>query len=141
MVHKQFAQFVLTGALSAIVNMVSRYILNFWLSFPYAVAVAYLFGLATAYVLARQFVFGQSGRSVPDELLRFSLVNIVSFLQVWAISVLLGEEVFPAIGFERFHLEVAHFIALASPTFTSYVLHRRFSFAKTASSDRRGMPK
>jgi len=128
----QFIRFVVTGGIAAVVNLVSRYFLNFAMSFPYAVAVAYLFGMTTAYVLGRKYVFDRSGRSVADEFWRFTLVNVVAALQVWVISVALGEYVFPAVGFERFHLEVAHLIGVAVPIFTSYIGHRHFSFAKIA---------
>ena len=129
---KQFFLFVLASGTSAIVNMFSRYILNYWLPFSVAIVVAYLFGMATAYVLGRRFVFEKSGRAVMSEVWRFCLVNFVSVAQVWVISMALGEMFFPAIGFKQFPLELAHFIGLASLSFTSYLLHRHFSFAKNS---------
>jgi putative flippase GtrA len=84
--------------------------------------------MVTAYVLARIFVFPRSGRSAPQEFLRFALVNVVSLTQVWAVSVGLAYHLFPAIGLAWQPELVAHVIGLASITVTSYYLHKHFSF-------------
>jgi putative flippase GtrA len=130
MERARFIRFMLTGGVAAIVNLVSRYFLNFLISFASAVAVAYLFGMVTAYVLGRLFVFERSGRTVADEFWRFTVVNLFAAAQVWVISVGLGEYVFPASGFRWHPLDVAHLIGVAAPVFTSYLGHRHFSFAK-----------
>lgn len=132
MERTRFLRFVVTGGLAALVNLASRYLLNFFMSFAVAVAVAYLFGMTTAYVLGRIFVFERSGRTVADEFWRFTLVNIVAALQVWIISVGLGEYAFPALGFAWHPLDIAHLIGVSVPVFTSYIGHRHFSFAKIA---------
>lgn len=125
----QFLRFLLTGGIAAGVNLASRYLLMAWLDFRWAVLVAYLFGMVTAWLLARRFVFAASGRSRGDELLRFGLVNVVAAAQVWLISVGLAEYLFPAIGFGFHPEEVAHGIGVVIPVFTSYLGHRHFSFA------------
>ena len=130
MERARFFRFLLTGGFAAVVNLVSRYLLNFVMSFGYAVALAYLVGMVTAYTLGRLFVFEPSGRAVADEFWRFTLVNAVAAVQVWIISVGLGEYLFPAIGFETYHLLVAHAIGVSVPVLTSYLGHRHFSFAK-----------
>jgi len=132
MQKNQFMRFLMTGGVAALVNLVSRYFLNFAMPFAWAVAVAYLFGMTTAYVLGRIFVFERSGRTVADEFWRFTLVNVVAALQVWLISVGLAEYAFPALGLKWHPLEIAHLIGVAVPVFTSYLGHRHFSFAKTA---------
>lgn len=132
MERARFIRFVLTGGVAAIVNLVSRYLLNFVMSFAIAVAVAYLFGMVTAYALGRLFVFERSGRSMADELWRFTLVNVFAAAQVWVISVGLGEYAFPASGFRWHPLDVAHLIGVSVPVFTSYLGHRHFSFARLA---------
>lgn len=126
----QIVRFVLTGGIAAVVNLVSRYLLNYVMSFAVAVIVAYLFGMMTAYMLGRRFVFERSGRAVADEFWRFTLVNVFAAAQVWVISVGLGEYVFPRIGFGCHALDIAHLIGVSVPVITSYVGHRHFSFAK-----------
>ena len=128
----RFVRFIVTGGLAAVVNLVSRFLLNLLMSFALAVAVAYLFGMVTAYALGRLFVFEPSGRTMADEFWRFTIVNIVAAAQVWFISVGLGEYVFPASGFRWHPLDLAHLIGVAAPIFTSYLGHRHFSFARRA---------
>lgn len=130
MKQSQFLRFVLTGGFAALVNLGSRYLLNIVMPFPAAVAVAYLCGMVTAYLLGRMFVFERSGRSVANEFWRFTLVNMVAAAQVWLISVGLGEYAFPALKLGWHPLEIAHFIGVSVPVFTSYLGHRHFSFAK-----------
>jgi putative flippase GtrA len=124
----QFIRFALTGGVAALVNLASRYLLNFHVGFEIAVALAYLVGMLTAYVLARLFVFQASGRGVRSELVRFAIVNVVALVQVWVISVGLANLVFPAIGFTWHANDVAHLIGVVSPVVTSYFGHRYYSF-------------
>jgi len=131
MERTRFARFLLTGVVAAAVNLISRYLLNSWMSFATAVAAAFPFGMVTAYTLGRLFVFERSGRSVADEFWRFTVVNLFAAAQVWIISVGLGEHVFPASGFRWHPLDVAHLIGVAVPVVTSYFGHRHFSFART----------
>src|ERR1700710_2718091 len=99
MISTQFVRFLLTGGMAAIVNLGSRYALNAFMSFEAAVALAFLFGVSTAYVLNRLFVFSKSGLSVTTEFRRFVMVNLVALVLVWGVSVGLAVIVFPAIGF------------------------------------------
>ena len=124
----QFFRFAVTGGIAALVNLVARRLLNLAMSFELAVALAYLFGMLTAYLLARLFVFQASGRGVRSELYRFTLVNLVALAQVWLVSVGLAEWLFPAIGFTWHAYDIAHLIGVASPIVTSYLGHRHYSF-------------
>jgi len=126
--ENQFLRFALTGGVAALVNLASRYLLNLYMDFEIAVALAYLVGMLTAYVLARLFVFSASGRGVRSELARFAIVNAVALVQVWVISVGLANLVFPAIGFTWHANDIAHFIGVISPVVTSYFGHRHYSF-------------
>lgn len=126
--NNQFLRFALTGGIAALVNLASRYLLNRYMGFEIAVALAYLLGMLTAYALARLFVFSASGRGVRSELVRFTIVNAVALVQVWLISVGLANLVFPAIGFTWHANDIAHFIGVVSPVVTSYFGHRHYSF-------------
>jgi putative flippase GtrA len=127
--RSRFFRFLIAGGIAAIVNLTSRIALSNWLSFRWAVAAAYLAGMLTAWVLARRFVFENSGRYWAQELTRFALVNCVALVQVWLVSVGLAEYVFPHIGFTLHAESAAHLIGVASPVLTSYVAHKHFSFA------------
>ena len=126
----QFLKFLVTGGIAALVNLLSRYALNFVMSFEAAVVVAYLLGMTTAYLLARRFVFDASGRSVASEVRRFVLVNIVALGFVWVISVGLARVVFPAIGMTWHADDIAHLIGVLAPAVTSFIGHRFYTFAR-----------
>lgn len=126
----QFLKFLVTGGIAALVNLHSRYALNFVMSFEAAVVVAYLLGMTTAYLLARRFVFDASGRSVASEVRRFVLVNIVALGFVWVISVGLARVVFPAIGMTWHADDIAHLIGVLAPAVTSFIGHRFYTFAR-----------
>jgi putative flippase GtrA len=128
MMSGHFVRFLLTGGFAALVNVASRYALNEYMTFEAAVAVAYLFGVVTAYLLARIFVFESSGRAVATEFRRFVLVNALSLALVWGISVGLAVYLFPTLGF-RWHADtIAHFIGVASPAVVSYYAHKHYTF-------------
>lgn len=129
LVGAEFGRFLVTGGIAAGVNLVARWVLSHILVYEAAVAVAYLFGMATAYLLARAFVFVPSGRSLADEAWRFAAVNILALSQVWAVSVGLARLVFPAIGFDWYAEDLAHLIGVIVPAVTSYFGHRHFSFS------------
>ncbi len=126
----QFLKFLVTGGIAALVNLLSRYALNHVMSFEAAVVAAYLLGMATAYLLARRFVFDASGRSIASEVRRFVLVNLVALGFVWVISVGLARVVFPAIGMTWHADDIAHLIGVLAPAVTSYVGHRFYTFAR-----------
>ena len=130
MVSSQFLRFLLTGGFAAAVNIGSRYLFNFVMPFEYAVLVAYLCGMATAFVLARLFVFEASGRSLGSDFYRFAIVNVFALALTWLISVGLVRYVFPAIGFTWYANDVAHIIGVLAPAVTSFVGHRFYTFRK-----------
>ncbi len=120
--------FLVTGGIAAGVNIVTRILLQRFVSYEAAVGLAYLVGMVTAFILARAFVFKPVGGGSHGQLLRVAMVNGVAFAQVWIVSVGLAEVIFPAIGFSWRGKTVAHVIGVLSPVVTSYVLHKRFSF-------------
>ncbi len=127
----EFLRFLSTGGLAAIVNLLSRHELNKILSFEIAIVLAYLLGMLTAYVLARHLVFQASGRSIVSELKRFAIVNVLSLVLVWSISVALARHLFPAIGFVWHAEDIAHFVGVAAPAVVSYFGHRAYTFASS----------
>lgn len=132
---RQFLRFLATGGIAAAVNLGSRYLLNYVMSFEAAVAVAFLFGITTAYILAKLLVFEKSGRSVASEFRRFAIVNIFALALVWGISVGLAKGFFPMIGFTWHAEDIAHFIGVMSPTVLSFYGHRSYTFAKTPTAE------
>jgi putative flippase GtrA len=133
LVYSQFIRFLMTGGIAAAANMGSRYLLNLFMRFEVAVAVAYLIGMTIAYVLARAFVFEASSRGIASEFRRFTIVNLFALACVWAISVGLARFLFPMIGFTWNADDVAHVIGVLAPAVTSFVGHRYYSFRQPSS--------
>jgi len=125
---RQFLAFLLTGGLAAAVNFGSRILFSHWMGYSAAIVLAYLVGMTTAFVLARQFVFKQGGRPLHQSAMYFVLVNAVAVLQTWAVSVGLADYVLPAMGATHFVPEIAHAVGVVVPVFTSYLGHKHLSF-------------
>ena len=127
---KQFIKFLITSGLAALINVIARLALSLFIMYEIAVFIAYLFGMLSAYLLARSYVFEASGQSVQREVAGFILVNIVALIQVWAVSVGLYRFIFPRSGWTFEPALIAHMIGVASPAFTSYFGHKYISFGK-----------
>ena len=125
---RQFVLFLLTGGTAAAVNFASRIFYNQWLDYSTSIIVAYLTGMVTAFVLARLFVFTESGQGLHLSALIFTLVNMLAVAQTWIISMGLAYYLLPSIGVTRFVPEIAHAAGIAFPVFTSYLGHRQWSF-------------
>ena len=122
-------RFLALGGIAAGTNLVARWVLQPFIGFEIAVAIAYICGMVVAYTLFRAFVFGASGRSVASEAWRFTVVNLVSLVLVWLISVGLARFAFPAIGFTWYADDIAHLIGVLSPALTSWIGHKKYTFA------------
>ena len=68
--------FLLTGGVAALVNVVSRFLLNPFLGFVPAVVVAYMIGMLVAYVLFRAVAVGPGRHTI-----RFEFAPIAGALQ------------------------------------------------------------
>ena len=95
----------------------------------------HLYGMTTADVLGRLFVFERSSRAWPTSSGGSPRSTYSPPRQVWIISAGLGEYAFRWSSFEWHRLDIAHFIGVAVPVFTSHVDHRHFFFAKIAVQD------
>ncbi len=126
----EFLQFLIVGGFSAGINFVSRIGFSELVSYRYAIILAYLIGMITAFLFSKHYVFEKSGRPFKDELRDFTIVNIFAVIQVWIISVGLAEYLFPYINFRLYPEEVAHLIGLGIPVVSSYYGHKYFSFRK-----------
>ncbi len=131
---RRFITFVLTSGLAAGVNVGSRWLLSLILPYAAAVALAYCAGMATAFLLARAFVFERTA-DWRGELARFAMVNAIAFAQVWCVSMVLAELLFPWLGFAWHADTVAHVVGVGSPIVTSYLLHKHFSFGRRFGRD------
>lgn len=130
MISRRFVNFVLVGGLAASLNWGSRFVFDLAMPFEAAVVPAYLIGMVTAFALNRLVVFESSARPLGEQAWRFTLVNMAALAQIWLVSVGLERLLFPAIGFEFHSKAIAHGVGVASPVFTSYLLHKHWTFSQ-----------
>ena len=128
----EFLRFLLAGGVAALANIASRLLLSTVMPFEAAVALAYLVGMGTAFLLMRSFVFGATQSGPGAELGRFALVNLVALFTVWLVSVALARIVFPATGFTWHAVTIAHVIGVLSPVVVSFWGHKAFTFRRPA---------
>ena len=126
----EFIRFLTTSGFAALVNIVARIGFSKFLIYEWAVFLAYLVGMLTAYILTRRFVFAASGRSVKYEMSGFIFVNIVAIIQVWVVSIVLYKWALPQINWTYRPELIAHICGVISPAFTSYFGHKYISFRK-----------
>lgn len=129
---RQFAAFLVTGGIAAVVNFGSRFVYGQWVGFGWAVVLAYLTGMVTAFVLARAFVFSGSTRPVHHAAALFVLVNVLAVAQTWLITMALAYHALPWLGVTRHVAEIAHAVGIAVPVLTSYLGHKHWSFGAAA---------
>lgn len=127
---RRLARFLMNGGIALSVNLVSRFLLSFFLPFQVAVILAYAIGMAVAFTLFRLFVFDAQAGSTKAQFARFAIVNLVAVIQVWIISVALAEHIFPALQMTWHPYDLAHFIGALVPVFSSYLGHKHFSFSQ-----------
>ncbi|OMP38280.1 hypothetical protein BMR86_18970, partial [Stenotrophomonas sp. KAs 5-3] len=70
-VARQFVLFLIAGGLAAGVNIGSRLLLGHWLAYIPSILVAYCLGMATAFVLGKQFVFEKAQNPLHQQALWF----------------------------------------------------------------------
>lgn len=135
----EFIRFIITGGIAACVNVGVRIPFGWIMTYSASIIAAYLVGMTTAFLLARLFVFRPTYRSAAGEYLRFTMVNTVSLLQVWLVSMCLDKVIFPWWEMTWHSQTVAHAIGVASPVVTSYYGHKFFSFRESAFGRDRGV--
>lgn len=126
--YKQFYKFLISGGIAATVNFGSRFFYSTFVSFGYAVILAYITGMLVAFILFRVFVFKNSAQTLHKSVVYFILVNIVALIQVYIISVCLADYLFPYINFSFYPEAIAHAVGISIPTIISFIGHKRFSF-------------
>lgn len=122
------ARFLFAGGLAAAVNFASRFVLSVWLPYPIAIVVAYVIGMATAFVLNRRYVFRSATTPLPRQVAWFVAINVLAVAQTLAVSLLLAGVVLPRIGLQTHVEAIAHAIGIAVPIVTSYLGHKHWTF-------------
>jgi putative flippase GtrA len=124
----EFVRFVATGSIAAVANIVARYLLNFIVPFEVAVVLAYLVGMVIAFYLFQRMIFGNPDTPLKRRVVRFCQVNLLGLALAEATSIVLARWLFPTVHWTFRPFDVAHLIGVAVPAFSSYFLHKYYTF-------------
>lgn len=125
----EFMIFLGLGGLAAATNLIARYLLNFIMPFELAVVLAYGAGMVVAFVLFSRLLFAGSRSKLSRRISRFVQVNIIGAALAWLVSVFMARVALPFSGWTFYPLEVSHLFGVLAPVVSSYVLHKRYTFA------------
>jgi putative flippase GtrA len=127
-VSAQFARFLLAGGVALLCHWLSRFAFNAFVSYGWAIVLAYVVGMLVAFVLNKIYVFPYSERSLNFEASVFFLVNIAWFPFVWIIAYALGEWVLADRVPRELALALSHGFAITLPVFVNFALHKFITF-------------
>ena len=120
--------FLLAGGIAAAANFGSRFLFNLWLTYEVSIVLAYLVGMIIAFVLMRGRVFQKGEQKLLPQVVKFSLVNLLSIAQTLLVSMGLNYWLLPWLGITQNPEAIAHFFGVAVPVIVSYFLHRNITF-------------
>jgi putative flippase GtrA len=124
----QFGRFLLVGGVALALHWLSRFIFNWFVSYGWAIVLAYAVGMFVGFILNKVYVFPYSERPLYFEASVFVLVNVVAFPLVWAVAYVLGEWVLQRWMSREIALASAHAFAITLPVFANFALHKFITF-------------
>jgi putative flippase GtrA len=127
---RQFLLFLGVGGLAAFLHWLSRILLSQWLSFNWAVTVAYGIGILVAFLLNSFLVFPKSTKPKKQQAREFFITNICFFPVVW-ISAIEIYSILQYYGVIRNTEEIAHAIAVGIPMFATFLIYKFIAFKDT----------
>lgn len=124
--YKEKLLFLVCGGFAAIVNFLSRILFSSFLDLYISITFAFILGIITAYFLFKNFVFlGSQGNKGGSHFI-FLTVNIITLFQIYLVTVLLKDSFYKY--FDNEYLYLAHGLAILTSVFSSYWLHKNFTF-------------
>jgi putative flippase GtrA len=92
------------------------------------VLLAFLVGVAVAFVLMRTYVFDAQDKALGPQLATFIVVNLFAALQTFVVSILLARWAVSVIGVVSYGEAIGHLGGIITPVITSYFGHRLLTF-------------
>jgi putative flippase GtrA len=124
----RFVRYLLAGGLAAVANYLSRFAFSIWFSFEVSVVMACIVGLATGFLLMRNYVFDGVNKPLRPQVARYLGVNLIALLLTVAISSYLARSLLPRLGITAHVEAIAHAVGISAPLLSSYVGHRWLTF-------------
>lgn len=128
--NSQFLRFLVSGGIAAAANFGSRLLYEHGLGISYSTAIvlAYITGMAVAFLLYKKHVFEPGKHPTSKEVAHFCIINLLAVIQTLIISLALADYILPALSVDALRKEIAHAIGIAVPTLTSFLGHKYFTF-------------
>lgn len=127
---KQLVGYFCAASVSLVVNLIARFLLNFYFSFGASVVISYLLGLFVNFYVSNKFVFSaDENLSVKRRFVRFSLVACVGLIVAYMVSqialfILIEKAIFSKYLNELF----AHICGIIASFVCNFLGHKFFSF-------------
>lgn len=90
-------------------------------------AIAYIIGMAVAFVLNAIYVFPNSDKSRAPQARDFAIVNLAFFPVVWTFSILI-EKFLRDLGLHTHSGNLAHGLAIPIPMLATFLIYKFFAF-------------
>ena len=127
-VPKNLIKFLIAGGAAASANIGSRALLSLYFSYKISIFISFIIGLTVAFFLMKRFVFASRDALLSVQIKRFTIVNLVTLLCTFLISVNLNNFLLLYLTNKNLTEAIAHFIGVIFPIFTSYFVHKFFTF-------------
>ena len=124
---KQFVSFMAVGGLAAFLHWLSRIFLSHWLTFSWAVIVAYGIGMLIAFMLNSFFIFPASNKSKITQARDFILTNVCFFPVVWLSAIEINNAL-QFFGVASYTEAISHGIAVGLPMFATFLIYKFIAF-------------
>jgi putative flippase GtrA len=125
----QILKFLVAGIVAALLNWGSRFIFSIWFPFEVAVTIAFFFGLSSAFLLMKRYVFQAKKNSLKTQMFSFLAINLLALIVTVAVSSLSLRVFLPKTSIDAsYHEAVAHFLGIVAPVFTSFLGHKYLTF-------------
>jgi len=128
---KQAALFLVASGVAAAVNVGSRTLYSLALALLTAVLLAYITGMVVAFLLNRYLVFENARDSIGQRAGRFTVVNLLAVLQTLAVT-RSGTWLLQRLGLAA--ATAAQIAGVIMPVFSSYVMHKPWTFSQPGST-------
>lgn len=126
---RQAGLFLVAGGIAAAANVGARIAYSEVMPLAAAVVLAYLTGMVVAFFLNRRFVFEHADDDTARRAGRFAVVNALAVLQTLFVTVV-GARLLRGAGVGDVSETAAHVVGVVVPVFSSYVMHKRWTFSR-----------
>ena len=124
---RQFLRFLAVGMAAASLHWLARLLLSHWISFAWALVLAYGVGIFFAYLLNAVYVFPASTRPRALQIRDFVVVNVCFFPLVWSVAYLLNGLLI-SLGYVLYAKELAHAVAVVVPAAATFLIYKLYAF-------------